>query len=128
MDWYQGLPPGHLELTALMAARRELSVLNVRLAEYVGYLARNANGAEAMRKVRFNAAREREISAGASISAAASKAEDEVATYRQAEAAAAGRYASGRVLYDSISNVLNSMAGEINFLMRERSLSGPIEN
>lgn len=128
MDWYQRLPPGHLELTALMAARRELSVLNVRLAEYVGHLARNANAAEATRKIRFNAVREREVAAGASVSAATSKAEDEVASFRQAEASASGRYASGRILYDAISNVLNSMAGEINFMMRERSLSNHMEN
>lgn len=117
--WYQSLPSGHNNVQGLMDARRELSVIGVKLAGYIGQLARESQAAEARRKVRFCAIREEEIKAGASVAGATSKAEAEVADLKMQEADAAGRYSYGRVLYDSVGNVLNSMAGEINFLMRE---------
>lgn len=117
--WYQSLPPGHNELTAVMSARRQLSAIGIALAAYVGQLSRQSIAAEARRKIRFNAIREEAVSGGANVTAATSKAENEVAQLREEEAEAAGRYSAGRLLYDAVNNVLNSMAGEINFLSKE---------
>lgn len=128
IEWYQHLPDGHNQVEELMRARRELSTIGVRLAGYVGQLSRQSQAAEAMRKIKFNAERLKEMEAGVSVAGATAKAEADVSELRMREAEAAGRYSYGRLLYDSVNNVLNSMAGEINFLMREMATINHREN
>lgn len=124
IEWFQRLPIGHTDVDGLLECRRMLSSIGVRLSLYVGQLARAANEAEGMRKIRFNQIREKYRAAGDSVAAAESKAEAEITGQREEEFKAQGRYQSGRLLADSINQVLNALAGEMNFLMRERTNAG----
>ena len=124
IEWFQRLPIGHTDIDGLLECRRTLSSIGVRLALYVGQLSRQANEAEGIRKIRFFKTREKYRSEGDSVAAAESKAENEIIPFREEEFKAVGRYQSGRLLLDSVNQVLNALAGEANFLMRERANAG----
>lgn len=124
IEWFQRLPVGHQDIDGLMECRRVLSTIGTRLALYVGQLARAYNAAEGQRKVRFFKLREEYKRQGESVASAESKAENEIVPLREEEFNALGRYQSGKMLADSINHVLNALAGEINYLMREKFNAG----
>lgn len=125
IDWFETLPVGHTDLDGLMHCRRVLSCINVRLAAYVGELARLSQMAEGSRKIEFAKKRGFYIeSQKLSVAAATAKAEEDIVDFREAENKALGRYQSGKVLAESINQVLNALAGEMNFLGRERQMAG----
>lgn len=120
IGWYQGLDKGFNDIDHLIYSRRKLSGLLVRLASYVGRLAKDAEAAEGKRKIKAHSLCQRYIDEGFSASAADKKAESEIAEERKVEKDYIGRFKSGRLLYDSINQCLNSMAGEINYLREEK--------
>lgn len=124
IEWFQRLPIGHTDIDGLLECRRILSATAVRLSLYVGQLARAANEAEGLRKIQFARLREKYKAGGDSVAAAESKAENEITALREEEFKAGGRYQSGRLLADSINQVLNALAGEMNYLMREKYNAG----
>jgi hypothetical protein len=124
IDWFESLPVGHSRIDEIMDCRRKLSAISIRLSIYVGQLARAANEAEGLRKIRFAKLRELYKKEFNSVAAAESRAEEEISDLRQRETEAQGRYQSGRLLADSISQVLNALAGELNFLIRDKNTSG----
>lgn len=126
--WFQSLPVGHDQLERLMAYRRELSAINVRLARYVGDLSREFNNAYGLRKASFYKEKQRYIEEGMSATAAETKAESEIDELRLSERDCQGRFDSGRFLAKSVDQVLNAMAGEINFLREEKVTVGHRQN
>jgi len=121
IDWYAALPAGFNDLESLLKARRQLAGLSFVLAEYVGGRAQAAKQAVAMRKIGFTKARD--VSTGSSNAAKEAEAESKIRGLREAEAEAEGAYLAAKVYLESIRDVLNAMAGDINHLNGEKKLS-----
>ena len=118
---YGRLDHGHNQINELMSMRRELSSLGVRLADFVGDIARDYKAAYGQRKIQFAKVKEKHRQGGESVAGSESIAETATELLRDQEVELEGRFQKGKLLLDSIHKVLDSMAGEINFLIREKT-------
>jgi len=121
IQWYQSLPAAHEQLEGLMKARRQLSCIAVKLAAEQGVALKAYNQVYGQRKIKFHKLREQYREELGSVAAAESRAESEIEAIRSKEANLEGAKDSGKVLLANIHQVLNAMAGEINFLREEKT-------
>lgn len=126
IDWYSSLPAGFNDLESLLKARRRLASLSFVLADYVGGKAQEAKTAVALRKIEFTKAKDR--SEASSDAAKTADAETKIIEQRKREGETEGAYIAAKLYIESVRDVLNSMAGDINHLISEKKLSNKTQD
>lgn len=122
-EWYRG-QPDHItssrkNIDALLKARRMLSANMVKFAEVVSFAREARDAAVFARKKAYSTKVLERRSEGLTFAESEHKATIETETHREIERGAEKSYENAKLIYQSVGDVLNAIAGDLKILQYE---------